>query len=144
MAIPKLPGWTPLGGTSRRYRAANGRTVSRRNYENKVLKRKGWRSRYEAERFQKTSTFVEAKRRLRTSGGGSRKTLTIFDEYAAVLRDIDWETVNANWDLIAKEGRPVDKSPNGLLATNLVLIGLRKEEWEWDAGATPTGVTAIG
>lgn len=141
---PKLRGWVPVGGKSRRYRNAKGETISRRQYENKVLKRKGWRSRYEAEQFRESEHYKRAKYRMRRAKKGKRRTLTIFDDYAAFLRDVDWELVDRNWEAIKAEGRARRVDPDSLLADNLVLLGLRKPEWQWNVGETAQGVTAIG
>lgn len=144
MAIPKLKGWKPLGGSSRRWQGPKGQTVSRRQYENKVLKRKGWRNKAEAERFRHTPQYREAKAKLKYAKKGKRRRIDIFSDYAAYLRDVDWDLVEANWIEIRAEGRDRDMSADGKLAEQLELLGLREPEWEWDVGETAQGVTAIG
>jgi hypothetical protein len=75
---------------------------------------------------------------------GKPKTLTIFDDYARFLSEVDWSVVEANWEDIKAEGSSRDNSPTGLLAQNLVLLGLRSPDWQWNVGATPAGINAIG
>ncbi len=141
---PRLRGWKAIGGKSRRYSNAKGESISRREYENRLLRKKGWKSRYEAEKFRRSQNYREAKRKMQHPRKGKPKTLTIFDDYARFLSEVDWDIVETNWDLIHSEGLNRDNSPDGLLAQNLVLLGLRSPEWEWDVGETPAGMNAFG
>lgn len=142
---PKLRGWTALGGTSRRYGNAKGQSISRREYENKLLRKHGWKTRYEAEQFRRSQEFRQAKARMaKPKRGRKRQRLTIFDEYARFLHEADWEQVDLNWNLIAQEDYPRDLSPEGLTAQNLVILGIRSPEWEWNVGETPANVSLLG
>lgn len=141
---PRLKGWKALSGKSRRYSNGKGQTISRREYENRLLRKKGWKSRYEAEKFRRSQEYREAKKKMEHPKKGQPKTLTIFDDYVKFLSEVDWEIVEANWDAIQSEGSSRDTSPEGLLAQNLIMLGLRSPDWEWDVGETPAGVNAIG
>jgi hypothetical protein len=88
---PRLRGWKALGGKSRRYSNAKGETISRRQYENKLLRKKGWKSRYEAEKFRRSPEYHEAKARLKRPVKGKPRELTIFDDYARFLSQVDFE-----------------------------------------------------
>lgn len=47
-----LRGYTPLGGSSRKYRAPGGKIISRREYDNRRAKAAGFKNRYELEQFR--------------------------------------------------------------------------------------------
>lgn len=47
-----LRGYTPLGGTSRKYRAPDGSVISRREYDNRRAQDAGFRNRYHLEQFR--------------------------------------------------------------------------------------------
>lgn len=51
-ALMALRGYTPLGGKSRRFRAPNGDTISRREYDNRRAQDAGFRNRYHLEQFR--------------------------------------------------------------------------------------------
>lgn len=47
-----LRGYTPVGGSSRRYRTPSGETISRREYDNRRAQAAGFRNRYDLEQFR--------------------------------------------------------------------------------------------
>lgn len=47
-----LRGYTPLGGSSRKYRTPGGRIISRREYDNRRARAAGFKNRYEVEQFR--------------------------------------------------------------------------------------------
>lgn len=49
-----LRGYTPLGGTSRKYRTPGGKIISRREYDNRRAKQAGFRNRYELEKYRES------------------------------------------------------------------------------------------
>jgi hypothetical protein len=71
-----LRGYKLLPGPSRRYRTPGGRTISRREYDNRQARAAGWRNRYELEQF-------------RSSVGGSR---WLSDIYQHTGRAPTWDT----------------------------------------------------
>lgn len=52
--MPGLRGYSPLGGSSRRYRTPSGQIISRREYDNRRAKAVGFRNRYELERLRQS------------------------------------------------------------------------------------------
>lgn len=48
----RLRGYRPVGGSSRRYRTPGGKTISRREYDNRRAQAVGFRNRYELEKFR--------------------------------------------------------------------------------------------
>lgn len=49
-----LRGYTPLGGTSRKYRTPSGKVISRRNYDNRRARAAGFKNRYELEKYRES------------------------------------------------------------------------------------------
>lgn len=143
----RLRGYTPIKGDSaRRYRTPGGKIISRREYDNKRLKKLGWNNRSEAEKFR-TSRFYTQKRARLEANGRVPDEVSIFTEFAAFVRDIDWGLVDrlyADVDAMRKAGIPEDviNDPNGVLAEALVLEGARLPDWEWAVGDTPKGKVA--
>lgn len=140
----KLKGYTALGGSSRKYRTPTGKIISRREYDNRRLKKEGWKNRSEAERFRTGRLYTEKRDKLERAGRKPRE-LDIFSDWAAFVRDVDWEKVDEIWDTVQAEresGEPrID--PDGPLAEVLTLEGMRFPEWEWAVGDTPSGKRAV-
>lgn len=57
--MASLPGWRAIpGDPARRYRnVRTGRVISRRERDNRILRRYGFRNRYELERLRQTRTY---------------------------------------------------------------------------------------
>lgn len=140
----KLRGYKPLGGTSRKYRTPGGKIISRREYDNRRLKKQGWANRYQAEQFRTSTRYSQKRSRLEASGRTPAE-VDIFSDFAAFVRDIDWEKVDELWGLIEAERESgfENLDPNGPLAQVLVLEGARLDEWDWDVGDTPAGVYGV-
>lgn len=142
--VLKLKGYTPLGGSSRKYRYdRTGKIISRREYDNKRLRKQGWKNRYEAEQFRTSRSYSQKRDKLERNGRKPSE-LDIFSDFASFVRDIDWEAVKTLWTEIEAERAMGEQNldPNGPLAEVLVLEGARLPDWDWAVGDTPSGARA--
>lgn len=143
-----LPGYKRLPGKDRRYRTPSGKTISRREYDNRRLKKLGWKNRYEMEQFRQSGKYNKWYKRL-VESGKKPSELTGFSTWAVTIRDTDPDRAEKEVQDIRKEypksraGRkradvdPRLRNPDGPLAELLVALGLRDSEDEWAVGDTP-------
>lgn len=124
-----LRGYTPLGGTSRRYRAPGGKIISRREYDNRRARKAGFKNRYELEKYRES---LQASKWSRWTYNvykhtGSRPT---WEDYAAVrevrqrrakLRKLYPNLSGGNLDAMDSEL----VAPGGPLERVLAAAGLR-------------------
>jgi hypothetical protein len=140
----RLKGYRALGGSSRKYETPRGKIISRREYDNRRLRKQGWKNRSEAERFRTGPIYTQKRSKLEAAGR-KPKELDIFSDFAEFVRDIDWDKVNELWDEVEQERESGEArfDPNGPLAEVLAMEGARLPDWEWAVGDTPSGERGV-
>lgn len=119
-----LPGWTALGGSSRRFLNPAGQEVSRRQYENARAAASGWQSWSQYQRVRNTDDFARWAGIAKEKGDRVGPDSDLATKYAAVEKARD-------------EGASDLYDPDGPLADLLTYLDLRAEGDWWDVGDTP-------
>lgn len=115
--LKTLKGYVPLGGTSRNYRAPNGETITRRDYDNIRAQKAGFKNRYELEQFR---TKVVARGRWGDWQYDVRQHeghMPTFNDYADV-REVRDRRAALQAEHPHLSGRELDKLDAELIAAN--------------------------
>lgn len=119
-----LPGYTRLGGSSRRYRTPSGQTISRRQYENIRYGKAGFSSWSQYQRVTQDEDYY------RWLGMAAQVNDLGIDD----LREPDSEFNR----LLAKAADDdFSHKAHGAFHDFLVYAGWRNPDWDFDVGDTP-------
>lgn len=147
---PVMRGYKKVPGSSRYY-TPNGKEISRRQYDNRRLKKLGWSNRYQAEKYRETGAYNKWRHRL-INAGRKPGELSIFSplarsayeididraekEVARIRNSPDYEKPSRGRDNLRIENDPRLRDPEGPLSEMLEWLGFRDEEMTWDVGDT--------
>lgn len=148
---PALRGYKKVPGSSR-YFTPSGKEISRRQYDNRRLKKLGWNNRYQAEKYRESGAYNKWRHRL-LNAGKKPSELTIFSpaarsafeididraerEVARIRKSSDYDPPDRGANNLRIEKDPRLRNPEGPLSEMLQWLGFRDDEMEWEVGDTP-------